>query len=277
LPARLAGTPAVGAKRLLLPLADGETRQVRLPLGANNELTSSGGPPWRASRGNAEARGHVAWLGGDEFLTTNGQNGLTRWRFDGEIYQALPEGKDARKPTLELADRVAGAPAVLSRAGEGTVLRVCVADEQGTVYLFEGDDLKPARQWALNGAVTAGPFVRGGRAGCVVERRRLVWLDPEKADPLWTYVSRGEGIVGQPQVADGMVLVADLSGRFVGLDVATGEARGPGYVLRASVAPEATPVGFGPGRAFAPLTDGTILLLPLRHLREPLPGLPPVW
>ncbi len=63
----------------------------------------------------------------------------------------------------------------------------------------------------------------------------------------------------------------------MGLDAATGQARGPGYQLRVSVGPAAAPVGFGPGRAFAPLTDGTALLLPLWPLREPLPGLPPVW
>jgi outer membrane protein assembly factor BamB len=275
LPARLAGTPAVGPKRVLLPLADGSTRQLRLPFGAES---SSEGPPWRASRVHPEAPGHAVWLGGDDFLTTNGQRGLTRWHFrEGVIFEAVPEGKDAKKPTLELPERVAGAPAVLSRAGDGTVLRVCVADEGGTVVLFEGEDLKPARQWALKGPVTAGPFARGGMAGCVVGKRRLVWLDPAKDDPLWTYESRGEDIVGRPQVADGMVLVADLSGRFVGLDPATGQARGPGYLLRASVGPAATPVGFGPGRAFAPLTDGTVLLLPLHQLREPLPGLPPVW
>src|SRR5262249_37428232 len=99
-----------------------------------------------------------------------------------------------------------------------------------------------------------------------------------KDAPLWTYTSPGEGIVGQPQLADGMVLVADLSGRFVGLDPATGRARGPGYQLRASVGPAASPAGFGPGRAFAPLAAGTVLLLPLYQLREPpRPPLLPVW
>jgi outer membrane protein assembly factor BamB len=277
LPARLAGTPAMGEKRLLLPLANGDTWQVRLPLGAGDAVGLQG-PTWRASRIDVQAQGHVVWLGGDEFLTTNGQNGLTRWRFPkGDIYEGVPDGKDARKPTLALPERVARAPAVLSRAGDGTTLRVCVADDRGTVYLFEGDAVKPVRQWPLKGTITAGPFVRDGRVACVVDRRRLVWLDPAKDGVLWEYESPGEGIVGQPQLAEGLVLVADVSGRFVGLDPATGQVRGPGYALKASVAPAATPVGFGPGHAFAPLTDGTVLLLPLHHLREPLSGLPPVW
>jgi outer membrane protein assembly factor BamB len=275
LPDRLAGTPAVGESRLLLPLADGATRQVRMPLAMNSMATD--GPTWRASRNNADAVGHAVWIGGDDFLMTNGQRGLTRWRFGkDDLYESVPEGRGPGKPTLELAEAVAGPPVVLARAEAGSKLRVCVADEKGAVYLFEDDDLKEARRWKLDGPVTAGPFVRGGQAACVVGGRRLVWLDPEKPDPLWTYVSPGEGIVGRPQLADGLVLVADVSGRFVALDPLTGQPRGPGYQLRASVGPAAAPVGFGPGRAFAPMTDGTVLMLPLHYLREPLPGMPAV-
>jgi hypothetical protein len=293
------------------------------------------GPPWRAARGSRTARGHVAWLGGDDFLATNGQRGLKRWRilerfrlpepkelaklvpkellkpledlkgkdfesrdaFLKELDKALGEdardryrqlilsraridryeGGDPEKPTLELADRVVGAPAVLSRDGDGTKLRVCVADERGTVHLLEGETLNPIQHWDLKAEVTAGPFVRGDRVGCVVGQHRLAWLDPARVEPAWIHDNRGKEIVGQPQLADGMVVVADVSGRFVGLDPATGQARGPGYQLRSSVGPAAAPCGFGPGRVFAPLTDGTVLLLPLQSLREPLPGLPPVW
>ena len=42
-----------------------------------------------------------------------------------------------------------------------------------------------------------------------------------------------------------------------------------GAGLLASVAPAATPVSIGPGRAFAPLTDGTVMMLSLDHLRVP--------
>jgi hypothetical protein len=157
-------------------------------------------------------------------------------------------------------------------------VQLCVADVDGTVFLFEGPELRPLGQWPLKGKITAGPFVRGNRIGCVVDRRRLVWLDPARPErPLWEYESPGGGIVGQPHLIEGLLVVADQSGRYVALDPAVGKPRGPGYVLRASVAPAVSPVPFGPGQAFAPLTDGTVLLLSLHHLREPLPGLPAVW
>jgi len=63
------------------------------------------------------------------------------------------------------------------------------------------------------------------------------------------------------------VVVCDETGHFIGLDPKTGLRQGPGYTLKAAVAPAATPVAFGPGRAFAPLTDGTVLMLSLDHLR----------
>jgi hypothetical protein len=40
-------------------------------------------------------------------------------------------------------------------------------------------------------------------------------------------------------------------------------------VLKASAAPAAAPVAFGERRLFAPLTDGTVLLLTLEQLTKP--------
>jgi outer membrane protein assembly factor BamB len=261
--ARLAGSPAVGEKRILLPLGNGDTRQLRLPL---NPTGSVNGPNWHLKSSPIELRGHVVWLGGEEFLATDGRRGVRRWQFgEDDIWSEVPPGKEF---AVQLTEPIAGIPIILSRPGGATPLRVCLADVNGTIYLFEGNDLKLARQWELKESITAGPFVRDGMIGCVLAGRRLVWLDPAKDEKLWKYDTPGEGIIGQPQIADGQVIVADVSGRFVGLDPATGVARGPGYELRASVGPAATPVGFGTGRAFAPLTDGTVLLLPLRHLDE---------
>jgi hypothetical protein len=293
LPSPLSGTPGLLGDALVLPLADGT--MIRQPL--QERAPSDLWPTWRAKRANLRSLGHVVALGEGGFLTTDGLRTLTRWRPD----QLLPK----ELKTAELAAQIASIPVLVPPAGTDTVPRVCVADSQGTVSLLRGDDLTTLQQWrlgGLGGKVTAGPFLRGRWIGCVVDRRGLVWLDPARANPVWAYFSQeslpllgvstlgsmglrlGSGplaaavalapertarvdIVGHPQLVGDRLLVADESGRFVGLDPATGQPRGNGYTLRASVAPAVAPVAFGADRAFAPLTDGTVLLLSLRHFR----------
>lgn len=264
----LAGTPGLGPRALVLPRADGSLVRLLTDDGQGNlprTLTPEIGPPWRpAARGGAHLPGHVVWLGGDHFVTTDGGRALTCWHWPlKEPSPVLAAGKDARAPTLELPARIVAAPVRVAGPEEA----VCVADAEGTVWLLQGAHLKPVRQWKLRGKITAGPYVQGSRIACVVDRRRLVWLGPARdRDPQWHFDAAGEAIVGQPQVVQGLVIVADESGRFVGLDPESGKELGQGYTLRASVAPAASPVSFGLGRAFAPLTDGTVLLLSLGKL-----------
>ena len=78
----------------------------------------------------------------------------------------------------------------------------------------------------------------------------------------------GEGILGQPQRIGKMLVLADRSGQFVGLDPADGQPLGTGYTLKARAAPSATPVAFGPEEALVPLTDGTVFVLLLQQLRD---------
>jgi hypothetical protein len=87
----------------------------------------------------------------------------------------------------------------------------------------------------------------------------------------WIYRTDGEAILGQPQLIEGLLVVALQSGRYVGLDPTTGKAVGPGYTLRASAVPAASPMSFGPDRMLTPLSDGTALLLSPKLLREPKP------
>ena len=325
----------MGKNRILLPMADGAFRQLRLPL---TKQSLADGPNWRAPGGGG-THGHVVWLSGDDFLATNGREGLDRYHMQ-ELYllsdrsldllakDRLPEDvldkiKDLKnrqfdapepfvkelgkvlndtqlsryredivsrarqeipplvKPMVTLENDIAGPPVVVARSADGIALRVSFADVRGTVYLynFEDDALKLVRKWPLKGSITAGPFMRGDRIGVVVGKTQLVWLDPNKEDnqPVWTWDTPGKGIVGEPQLVEGVLLVADISGRFLALDPATKQVLGPGLQLSGSVGPAAAPVGYGAGMAFAPLTDGTVLLLPIQSVREPLPGLPPVW
>jgi hypothetical protein len=116
------------------------------------------------------------------------------------------------------------------------------------------------------------------RVGCVVAGSRLCWIDPERAGLAWTFrTPSGSAIVGRPQVVEGLLVVADQSGRYLALDPAKGTPVGPGYQLRGSLAPAASPVAFGARRLLAPLSDGTALLLGLDRVQHPLRNIPAGW
>ena len=197
------------------------------------------------------------------------------WPAD-KAWQGLPDGR-GDQVTFPLPYPIAAPPVLLPKAG--LTSRIAVADSAGVLHLLTlaaDGSLQTKRTWQLKGKFTSGPFVRvlsdgGVRIGCVLEERHLVWLDPEREKPLWTYPTNGEVIVGQPQVIEDMLVLAHQSGHYVGLNPATGEAQGIGYTLRASAAPAATPVSFGSRHMFAPLSDGTALLLPLKLLRNAKP------
>jgi outer membrane protein assembly factor BamB len=269
-----AGPPVVVGSRLIVPMMDGNLMWLPLPLTAEQPSLKSG-PTWRDRSAAVTATCNVLALSGDRLLATDGGRGLLVWDWpaDKDYRQVLSrEGE----PLKALENLLAGPP-VLLPAKDGQSPRLAVADSAGLLYLFnvtaEGM-LQPGRQWDLKGKLTNGPFVvplaeGGARIGCVVDQRRLVWFDPAKREPLWSYATEGEAIVGEPRIIEDLLVVALPSGRYVGLDPHTGEAKGPGYTLRTSAAPAATPVAFGPGLLFAPLSDGTALLLDVEQLRPP--------
>jgi hypothetical protein len=246
----LAGTPAVGPNFLVLPLASGELFQQPFD-GPGRPAVS-----WRSRRARRGAFGHVLYLGGQDFLSTDGLQGLTRWHW--------PADEPTEVKSRELEHPLGGAPAVIS--ADGVARLIVVADSQGNVELLQAGDLAAARHWALNGQVTSGPFVRGQAIGCMVDGTRLVWLDPGRDQPAWEHRT-AEPVAGRPQVVGGVVVVADRSGRVVGLDLASGKPRGRGFTVPAGLSPAVGPVPFGPDRLFAPLTDGTAVLLPAARFR----------
>jgi hypothetical protein len=276
LPAPLGGTPAVVGAWMILPLQGDDCVRLPLPLPAG-AIDLVKGPLWRADLAAADAQGHVVALGNDRFLMSDGLRGLTcyRWGAQPNDWAPMPTGQDG--PTLTLSDRLVGAPLVLPRQKAGDLVRVCVADAGGQLTLLEvqgNGALKTIKSWDLQGQANAGPFLRTmakgeARIGCVVKGSRLVWIDPNKTGPRWVYrTPSGEAIVGMPQVVEGSIVVADQSGLYVGLDPLKGTAIGRGHQLKGSVAPASAPVGFGPGRLLAPLTDGTALLLQIERLRN---------
>jgi outer membrane protein assembly factor BamB len=279
-----AGTPAVVGTQLIVPMAEGYDAadkkdllaRLLLPLGDEQSQLDTSGPNWRDRWAALNAPGHVLPLGGDRFLTSNGSRGVEVWEWPKNgVCRGLPDGRDQPH---QLPYRVAAPPALLP-AKAGQTPRIVVGDSAGVLRLLAvspDGSLRAVQQWDLKGRITTAPFVHelpdgGVRIGCVLDQRQLVWLDPSRPKPLWTYRTGGEAIVGRPQRVEDLLVVALQSGRYVGLDPATGEAKGPGYTLRASAAPAATPVPFGPDRMLTPLSDGTALLLSPKLLRQPEP------
>jgi outer membrane protein assembly factor BamB len=267
--APLHGTPALVGNLLVLALADGSLARVPLPV-TNTSLVLGDDYFWRSEDAAPETRGHVLALGPDRFVVTNGSRGFKVW-------QKNPNGGwttvGDETEELELENRIASAPVLLSL--NNGAAEMCVADAAGVVWIVvvqPDGRLKVRTSWDVHGKVTAGPFLRTvgnqQRIGCVVDQRRLAWIDPQVPDIAWTYETQDKPIVGQPEVVGDVVVVADQAGRFVGLDPATGKADGPGYTLRGSIAPTTTPVGFTPTRIFVPLSDGTIILLPRNYFHK---------
>src|SRR5262249_54027724 len=106
LPSALAGTPALAGSMLLVPLANGSLH--RLALGESTTLEE--GPTWRGERLPADSVCHLAVLGGDEFLTTDGGRVLTRWSWPkGRLFE--------RRQSVSLPERIASAPAIFAAGG----------------------------------------------------------------------------------------------------------------------------------------------------------------
>jgi outer membrane protein assembly factor BamB len=250
LPAPLAGTPAGGDGFVVLPLANGVAVRVDF------KGTIVAGPNWRAAGADEQTPGHIVALGGNDFLLTDGGRGLLRVSWPGKAVQ--------QRATGELSHRIVAPPAVVPSAA-GIAPRICVADASDTLTLLDGERLQPLRAMPLAGKITAGPFVRGRAIVCVLDNKRLLAVDPDSGEP-WEYAMVSD-IVGAPVLVEGMLVVADVSGRFLALNPQSGEPLGAGYTLRANTAPETAPVPFGPGRLLVPLNDGTLLLLPLDKLR----------
>jgi outer membrane protein assembly factor BamB len=273
LPGPLAGTPAIVGSWLVVPLAGGNLARLPLPLPVQSAPCEEG-PDWRSRQAGPSAWCHILTLSQDRFLTTDGARGVTCWEWPqgkNQSCRSLPADRDP--PTLDM--RVVTSPLLIPGTA-GAPSLVCLADAGGFVSLVKVRDdggLESIRHWDLAAKVTGGPFLRstpaGMRLGCLVEQNRLVWLDPTKDAPLWQYTPvSGEPIVGQPQIVDDQLIVADQSGLIVALDLANGQPVGSGFTLSGSLSAAASPIGFGPNRLFVPLSDGTVLLPALEQLRK---------
>ncbi len=265
LPAMPAGTPALVGQSLILPLDKGYLARVMLTGDAQTWKVEKG-LNWRAPAAGTAARGHVTAVGPDWFLITDGLGGLAlrNWK---EILGSHDLGP---------ARRIVGPPLLLP----GEPLRAVVADAAGGVTLLtlkpDAQRKLPAKWIDLDGPITSGPFLCSApgaplRVGCLLDGHTLVQFDPQHPNaPRPTDTARDETshethFVAPPQMVRSWLIAADLGGRIFALDAHNLEPRGS-YQLRATVVPTATPVPFGPDRLFVPLSDGTVLLLPLEMI-----------
>jgi outer membrane protein assembly factor BamB len=272
----LAGKPAINKSGILVPLSDGSIHRFNLDGTAAGE-----GPSWKVHPDDPETHTYIVWLNSEEFITTHGGRNINRWWWKAgkNEFFLVPAKENQAEPTIRMPANIVTEPLAIPAEKEGDGVRVLIACEDKTLYLVEGraadavkvgdDGLKVAKKANMSGKLTGGPFVlEDGRILVIADRNRLLCLNPVESNPLWEYKSEGEAIVGQPRMVEDVLLIADQAGRFVGLDPKTGKPRGKGYTLKANIGPACSPVAFGKNQAFAPLTDGTILLLDLEQLRK---------
>jgi outer membrane protein assembly factor BamB len=251
-----AGAPALGPRAIVLPLTDGSLYGLPLDPQTTRCLL---GPTWRTLGAKVDAPGFVVHWRGNEFLFTDGTRRLNRI-----IWPADRKYEIGREPPLELRQRLT---ALVALSPKGDEPRAIVADSSGTLTLITGTVPKAARTWRV-GTVTAGPWQTSADIVAVVDRKRLILLDPDKDEPIWSAAAPADGIEVRPRLIDGRLIIADAAGLFVALDPTTGKRLGPGYRHPAVVAPTAAPAPMGGGRLFAPLTDGSVLVLSITELTK---------
>ena len=237
----VAGTLGIGPDFLVMPLADGS-----LFWQSWNGKTQFAS--WRSVRAPRNAVGHVLVVGPDAFLCTDGFRSLVRWR-------CLPGQPLQEEKSLEFSDRLVGAPVALPNN------RIGVADAGGTVTVLNADDLQKIRQWQVNGKVTTGPISLGPYLSCVVDSRRLLWMDLNQ-ETMREYTAQSI-LVGQPRMLGNGIWVAEVTGRIIVVDSQTQKPRGEPFLLPEGAALSSSPVPLGSGHVFLALTDGTAISLPV--------------
>lgn len=244
---------------VVIPCRDGNLREFNI----NSLAAAAVVGTWRDPTAASTTPGHALLLSNNELLATDGQRKLLRWeRSDGKAWSQI------QAAALSLPGRVV--TPIASIVDGSNQPNAVVGDDTGKVYLLGVGNLPSQREWEAKGTITRGPFRIGPSSiGCVVDQKRLVWFDVNGADGQvleFDAASGGDveaGIVGQPQAIGDLLLIPELSGRFTWLNLKTGEPVGQPMQLVGSLVPASGAVPLGAGLSFAPLSDGTVMLVPL--------------
>jgi len=254
--APMAGPAVLSGSTLIVPRANGSL--YRQKLGSDK---GENGPDWGSTTVTPETRVFVLALDGDDLLVTDGLRGIAKFSWPaGGAFQKKQEQK--------VAGRIVS-PLVALPAEKGPP-QIVVADTTGQISLLDGESLQPVLTWKrLGNEITGGPYLVGGkgqpaRIFVIVDRATLVCLAPDLPQPAWKYRAKGDAIASRPYLSGTTLIVADLAGRFDSLDLQTGAPTGQTFPMTGVLpaAPASAPADFGDGRLFAPLSDGTVLLVP---------------
>lgn len=261
-PEALAGSPLALGKSLLIPLANGYLHRFSP---GDTQLTV--GPLWR-SDGVVDAVCHLAAVNDEDFLATDGGRRFVRWKWPTTAGAKPVKTAGA----WEMKEKLIGPPAVIVLdAG----LQFASADQSGTVFLFAGDlPGDPLRRWRGGTAIPNGSpsglsvVVLGNRRLLLyaVDRRNLVALDPDQAEPVWVAAGLVPAEAGELtgwRVDSGRVIATEQSGRLLMFDVQTGKpfASVPQSLLGAVASGPAVPLVSG--EALLTLSDGSATTVPL--------------
>jgi hypothetical protein len=262
LPAPLAGNPIVIGRAVVVPLANNMLHRLLLD---QAKPVLEAGLTWRGEHVARGAVCHLAALGEEEFLGSDGGRTLKRYRWPASTDEF--SGHDA----LTLSDKI-GAPAlVMSSAGQS---RLLAADVKGNLTLWDAGPLgqkakllqswrTPDKERAPGGALTNGPFLLpNNQIGYVLGGVVLMRLAPDDAGEKWAHKPpiRLEALVGVPQVMDNRLYITEHNHCRV-FDGESGDMIGAPIRLSGTFAPAAAAMPIGDGKLLAPLFDGTLRLL----------------
>lgn len=265
LPATLAGTPVLTEKSVILPLTDGGLHRWEI-----GQAEVKRGPDWRAPRLGESTRAFLTRFGTDLLAVSDGARGLT-------LYQWADGADPQLKQQASLTDRILSAPVAIQAVDQG--IRLAVAEAGGRVSLLDAETLAVVQRWDVRGLrkgneVTAGPFIATDqgqpRILVVADQVQLICLMPQDRREAWSYRLKGEGLAVAPLQLGEAIVLPDVSGRYEAVSVADGRPLAPPYPPSGPLpaAPAAVPINLNDS-LFAPLSDGTVLLVPRSALGLP--------
>ena len=294
-PGKLAGSPVILGDALLLPIADGTVYRHSAGRRPNPDRLTPG-PSWVADRRISEAACCLSPVSATTFLTNDGGKKLKKWNWPASGGWT-PGGAE-----WELRERPAGPAAILPPTQADGQLRMLIADASGSIWLFAVDHGgKPLKRWAPGNGLPVGeptsPLAvqsdAAGRLFCVytVEKKYLVCLDPDRDLPLWALRVGEESdatLVGSPQPADlrsWMVTEirnestrpaggtkTNIPGALTLFDVESGKPVATLLIEIPGSVPAAAGRLLGTSFVLTPLSDGSVVVLPLPTSPEPEPG-----